>query len=92
MSVQRSQIWEPYVLRVRNVLGSIVEAGVLTRYALRQSVCDLKAAQMSLQYSLIRELTFYKLELDHNASNATKSICWAKGDGRVDPSIVTRSQ
>ena len=33
---------------------------------------------------------FYEFELSHNATKATKNICYAKNEGAVDPSTVTR--
>ena len=54
------------------VVGSIVIVSVLTRCALFQSVCHLKAAQMNIQFSLNREITQYQFELDHNIVETTK--------------------
>ena len=40
---------------------------------------------------LIQELIIYEFELDYNAAvEATKNICFAKDEGRVVPSTVTR--
>ena len=41
--------------------------------------CDLEAEQMNVQRCLIRELIPYEFELDHNAAEATKNPCCAKG-------------
>ena len=46
---------------------------------------DLKATQMNLQYSLIRQLMVYNFKLGHNAAEANKNICCA-----VDHNTVTR--
>ena len=53
-------------------------------------MCDLKAAQMNVQHSLIRKLMLYEFEPGHNATEATKNICFAKGEGAVDHNTVTR--
>ena len=53
-------------------------------------MCDLKAAQMNMQQSLIWELMLFKFELGHNAKEATKNICYAKGEGTADQSTVNR--
>ena len=50
-------------------------------------MCNLKASQMNLQGSLIRELILYELELDHNTVEETKNICYAKYEGAVDHMI-----
>ena len=47
---------------------------------------DLKAALMEVQCSLIQENMLYKFELDHKATEATKNICYVKGEGTVDQS------
>ena len=64
--------------------------GALTLcYALLHSImCDLKAAQMNVQHSLIWEL--YVLKLSHNAMKAIKNICCAKGEGTVNHNAITR--
>ena len=54
--------------------GSIVVVGVLIRCALFYSVCDLKAAEMNVQRSLIPELIFYALKLGYNAMEETQNI------------------
>ena len=51
---------------------------------------DLKTAQINMLCCLIQELMIYEFELGHNATEATKNICCAKGDGAVDHSIETR--
>ena len=53
-------------------------------------LCDLKATQMNMQYSLIWDLMIYKFELGHKAMEATKNVCCAKDEGAVDHSTVTR--
>ena len=47
-------------------------------------MCDLKAAQMNMQHSLIWELILYKYELGYNATKTSKNICNAKDEGTVD--------
>ena len=37
--------------------------------------CDLRAAQMNVIRSVIRELILYEFELDHNITETTKNIC-----------------
>ena len=62
--------------------GRIVVVGALTRCAFLHSVRDLKAARLNaVQRSLRWELSLYVFELDHNAADATKNICGAKGEG-----------
>ena len=61
------------------MIGSIVLDGVLTRSVLLSSVCDLKAAQMNVQRSLIRKLMFYEFEPRLNTAKATQNIFCAKG-------------
>ena len=48
-------------------------AGVLT-HAWLHFVCDLKAAKMNMQSSLIQDLMVYEFKLGYNAVEATKSI------------------
>ncbi len=48
--------------------------GALTRRALLYSVWDLKAAQMKVQRSLIRELMLYVFELGYNFAEPSKSF------------------
>ena len=64
--------------------GCILVVGALPRYALLYSVDDLKATQMNVQRSQIWELLRYEFKLGHNPSEATKNICFAKGEGAVD--------
>ena len=66
------------------MVGSIVVIGVLIHDPLLHSVCNLKAAQMSVQSYLILELICCEFELGHNAPEATKNICCVKGEGVVD--------
>ena len=72
--------------KVFTVIGDILVVCSLT-----YSVYALKAAQINVQCSLILELMFYKFELGHNATEATKNICHVKGEGTVDQSTITRS-
>ena len=51
----------------------------------------LKDAQINLQNSLIREFILYKFEIGHNAVEASKDSCGAKGEGLVDHRTVSRS-
>ena len=44
--------------------------GTLT-HVLIQSMCDLKTAQMIMQYNLIQELILYKFKLSNNTAEAT---------------------
>ena len=59
---------------VQAVLGSIVVVDTLTRCAVLHSVCDLKVAEMNMQWSLIRELKLLEFEVGHNTWEATKNI------------------
>ena len=49
-----------------------------------QSMYDLKATQMDMQQSLIRELRLYKFVLNDNATEAMKNIYFSKGEGAFD--------
>ena len=69
------------------MIGSIVVVGVLTHCALLHSI---KVAKVNVQYSLIQDLTPYVIKLDHNATEATKNISYAKGEGAIGHSTVTR--
>ena len=62
----------------------------LTNCGLLHSVCDLKAPEINIQSSLIWEGMFYKFELGQNAAEATKNICHAKGEGKVDHNTLMR--
>ena len=42
---------------------------------------DLKVTQMNVHYTVIRENTYDKFKLDHNAIEATKNIYSTKGEG-----------
>ena len=53
-------------------------------------MCDLKATQMNVQYTVIQEFMFHKFKLGHNTVKATENICCVKCKGRVDHSTVTR--
>ena len=64
------------------MVDSIIVVGVLT---LLHSVCDLKAAQTNMQWSLIWELRIYEFELGNNLMEANKEIC-CEGEGTVDHS------
>ena len=44
---------------------------------------------MNVRRSLIRQLMLYEFELSHNAAEATKNICFAKGEDAVDHDTVT---
>ena len=68
------------VWKVPTVVGSIVVVGVLTSYALLYLMCDLKAAQMNMQW----ELMVYEFKLGHDSVETTKNICCAKDEGAVD--------
>ena len=78
------KLFKPW--KVPALVGSIMVVSVLT-CALLPSMCELKATQMNMPYSLIWELILYKFELGHNAEEATKNIC-VKGEGAVDYSTV----
>ena len=66
------------------MIGSIVIVGALTRCVLFHSVCDVKAEQTNVQHGLIWELMLQEYELDHNASEATKTIYCAKSEVVID--------
>ena len=72
------------------VVSSIVVVGALTCCVLPHSVSDLTATQMNIQHSLILELMFYKFELSHKTTEATKSICCTKDEGVLYYRTITR--
>ena len=84
MGLKQFKLW-----MVPTMVGSIVLGGVLT-HALLHSICDLKAAQINVQCSLIQEFLLYEFELGHNAVKAIKNICCAKVEGAVNHTTVTR--
>ena len=45
---------------------------------------------MNVQRKLIQELMLNVFKLDHNALEATKNVCYAKGESAVDLCTVTR--
>ena len=77
-------------IRVIHRVGSIEVVGVLTCCALLHFMCDLKAAQINMQCSLIWELMLYEFKLCYDSAEATKNISCTKGEGIVDHSTVTR--
>ena len=60
------------------IVNRIVVIGALIYCALLHSICDLKAAHMNIQHSLIYALMFYEFQLGHNATEAAKNICCIK--------------
>ena len=72
------------------MVGIIAIVGALTRCALLQSMCDLKAGQMNMQHSILQEFMPYESVLGHDAAEATRNICCVKVDSTVDHSTVTR--
>ena len=70
------------------LVDTFMVIGVLRHCALLFSVCDLKATQMNMQYSLIWELVFYEFELGHNATEAAQNISM-RSEGEVDHHTVT---
>ncbi len=63
----------------------LIVVGALKHYALFNTMCDLKATPMNMQYRTIWKLMLYKLELE-----TTKSICCAKGESAVDHNTVNK--
>ena len=66
------------------MVGSMVDA--LTSFALLNIVCDIISSQMNVQSSRIRKLLLYEFDLSQNPAEATKNICYSKGEGAVDQS------
>ena len=58
--------------KVPAVVGIII-VGILIKYVLVHFMCDLKAVQMNVQWSLIQELMIYTFELGLTAIEATKN-------------------
>ena len=46
---------------------------------------------MNAQCSIIRDFTLYEFKLGHIAAEATKNVCWAKGESEVNHSILIKS-
>ena len=59
---------------VQAVVSSIIVIGASTCSALWCCVCNLKSAQMNVQFSLIEELLFYNFELGHNTVKTSKMV------------------
>ena len=53
-------------------------------------MCNLKAAQINKQCSLIHKFLFYEFELGHKAAETTKNICCSKGEKAVIHSTISR--
>ena len=47
-------------------------------------LCDLKAAQMNMQHSLIQKLMLNEFELGHYAFEAIKNICYVIDECAID--------
>ena len=56
------------------MVGSNALVSALTRCALLDCVCDLKASQMNVKRILIREHMIFELELGYNATETVKEI------------------
>ena len=65
------------------VVHSCAVVGELTRCELFYCMCDLKATQTNVKRRLIRELTVYEFELNHNATETTNNIS-EKGEGAIN--------
>ena len=76
-------------LNISTWVDSIVVVCALTHCALFISMCNLKAIQMNVQWSLIQEFMLYKFTLGHNVVEVSKNICCVKAEGVVDHSTVT---
>ena len=59
--------------KVLTVVSNRELIGALTDCALLHSVCDLKAAQMNMQYGLIWKLMIYKYVLGNNTAELSKT-------------------
>ena len=57
----------------------VVVVGALTHCALLHSVCDLKATQTNVKYSLIWEFKFYEFKFGYNTEGSNQIICCVKG-------------
>ena len=66
----------------------IMVVGALEHCTLLHSLCNLKAAQMSVQHSLICELMLYRFELSYSIVEATKNIYGTKCEDVVDCSTT----
>ncbi len=66
------------------MVDSTVIVSVLTRCELLDSVFDLKATQMNVQCSPIRELKLYKLYSSHNVLETTTNTYDAKNEDAVE--------
>ena len=70
------------------MVGSIMVVGVLTCCTLLHSLCDLKAAQLNDQHSLILELMLYEFVSCVIAQFNQKHLC----ENELDHSTVIRCQ
>ena len=75
MLVCSAYIMWPNQFKVHTVVGSIVVVGVLACCEMFLSMCDLKAAQMNMQCSLIWELMLYEFEQGYNATYEHYWVC-----------------
>ena len=71
------------------VVGSITVVDALTCCAFFHSMW-FKSHTNKCATCLIQEFMLYKFKLIQNATESTKNICWAKGEGIVVYSIVNR--
>ena len=62
------------IAKIPTVVVSIVVGSAQTCCALIQSMCDVKAAQMDVQFNLIQELILYEFDLSQNAAETTKYL------------------
>ena len=76
-----NHVTEPIQVEVSNWSVVIV---ALRFCALLHSVWDLKATRVNQQHIPIREIMLILFKLSHNAEEATKNFCCAKGEGVVD--------
>ena len=84
--------------KVLAVVGSIMVIDVLSNCALLHTMCDLKATQMNIQCSLIKNLMLYKFESGYNATEATKNMSkkwrhsWSQYSNQMVQEILLRLQ
>ena len=69
MRLKQFKSWE-----AATVVGSIKVVGTLTCCVLLHSVYDLKAAQMNVLHSLIRELILYEFKQDYTTTEAATFV------------------
>ena len=91
-----ASLWHTYhmtkaVQAMENTHSTRWYHGSWCAYILCIASLHMKATQMNVQHSLDQELMVLEFELSHNITEATKTVCFVKGEGAIDHNIVIRS-